>query len=376
VCLDGESRVCLDGQSRVPGWQSLDTGGSPSNPKRFLTVRFYFGAPIILKVRVFYHDKCFDGACSASLFARFHRECITPNAEYTYHGLVHRAGALFNEADFIGDENAIVDFKYSASPAITWWFDHHLSAFLTPEDHQDYLRGLADGRYGNRRFYDPDYTSCASFLTHIAETRFGFNAAPVAELVKWADIVDGALYASPEAAVEMAEPAMKLTLIIESTQDPAFIPRLIPLLTEMPLADVLQQPFVAELLPPLLERHQEALILIRERSESKDGTIYFDITDHQLEGYNKFIPYYLHPDATYSIGLSKSSFRTKVAVGSNPWTKAKPEEMVNLATICERYGGGGHARVGAISFPPDKSDLARTAAAEIVAELRAHNPMK
>ena len=117
-------------------------------------------------------------------------------------------------------------------------------------------------------------------------------------------------------------------------------------------------------------------MLIRERSESKDGTIYFDITDHQLEGYNKFIPYYLHPDATYSIGLSKSSFRTKVAVGSNPWTKAKPEEMVNLATICERYGGGGHARVGAISFPPDKSDLARKAAAEIVAELRAQNPMK
>jgi hypothetical protein len=334
------------------------------------------GALTILKVRVFYHDKCFDGACSASLFARFHRERITPEAEYTYHGLVHRAGALFNEADFIGDENAIVDFKYSASPQITWWFDHHLSAFLTPEDHQDYLRGLADGKYSNRRFYDPDYTSCTSFLAHIAETRFGFNAAPVAELVKWADIVDGALYESPEAAVEMAAPAMKLTLIIESTQDPAFIPRLIPLLTEMPLAEVLQQPFVASLLPPLLERHQEALQLIGERSEEIDGTIYFDISDHQLEGYNKFIPYYLHPGATYSIGLSKSSFRTKVAVGSNPWTKVRPEEMVNLATICERYGGGGHARVGAISFSPNRSDEARKAAAEIVAELRAHNPVK
>lgn len=334
------------------------------------------GVVTILKVRVFYHDKCFDGACSASLFTRFHRECIIPDAEYSYHGLVHRAGALFNEADFIGDENAIVDFKYSASPEITWWFDHHLSAFLTPQDHEDYLRGMANGKYTSRRFYDPDYTSCTSFLAHIAETRFGFNAAPVAELVKWADIVDGALYESPQAAVEMAAPAMKLTLIIESTQDPAFIPRLIPLLTEMPLAEVLEQSFVAELLPPLLERHQEALKLIGERSEERNGTIYFDITDHQLEGYNKFIPYYLHPDATYSIGLSKSSFRTKVAVGSNPWTKAKPEEMVNLATICERYGGGGHARVGAISFPPDRSDEARKAAAEIVAELRAHNPGK
>jgi nanoRNase/pAp phosphatase (c-di-AMP/oligoRNAs hydrolase) len=49
--------------------------------------------------------------------------------------------------------------------------------------------------------------------------------------------------------------------------------------------------------------------------------------------------------------------------------------MVNLAAICERYGGGGHARVGAISFPPDQADKARVAAAEIVAELRAKNPL-
>ena len=305
-----------------------------------------------MNVRVFYHDKCFDGACSASLFARFHRECITKDASYTYHGLVHRAGALFNEADFTGDENAIVDFKYSASPRITWWFDHHLSAFLTPEDQQDYRRGIEDGRYADRRFFDPTYTSCTSFLAHIASTKFGFNTEPVTELIHWADIVDGALYESPHAAVEMAEPAMKLTLVIESTQDPAFIPRLIPLLTEMSLAEVLKQPFVAELLPPLLERHEEALCLIRDRSESKDGTIFFDITDQPMEGFNKFIPYYVHPEATYSIGLSKSSFRTKVSVGSNPWTKADPAKMLNLATICERYGGGGHARVGAISFRP------------------------
>jgi len=166
---------------------------------------------------------------------------------------------------------------------------------------------------------------------------------------------------------------MKLTMVIESTQDSKFVPRLIPLLTEMPLAEVLAQPFVADLLPPLMGRHRQALELIRNRSEEKDGTIFFDITDHPTEGFNKFIPYYLHPRSTYSIGLSKSSFRTKVAVGSNPWTKADPAQMVNLAQICERYGGGGHARVGAISFPPDQEERARAAAQEIVAELRAKN---
>jgi len=130
---------------------------------------------------------------------------------------------------------------------------------------------------------------------------------------------------------------MKLTLIIESTQDPLFIPRLIPLLTELPLAEVLRQPFVAELLAPLLERHQQALELIRAPVKSATAHL-LRHHDHPTEGFNKFIPYYLHPNAVYSIGLSRSSFRTKVAVGSNPWTKEDPATMVNLASVCERYG--------------------------------------
>ncbi|MGI9101951.1 MAG: phosphoesterase [Terriglobales bacterium] len=317
-----------------------------------------------MRVRVFYHDKCFDGACSAALFSRFYRERIRQDVEFAYSGLVHRAGALFDESKFDGDENAIVDFKYSTSPKITWWFDHHLSAFLTPEDAAHY-----EQQGSTKKFFDPDYRSCTKFIATIAEKRFGFNPAPVAELIEWADIIDGAAYADARTAVEMKQPAMKLTMVIESSQDPTFNPRLIPLLATMPLGEIIQQPFVAELLPPLLKRHEESIRVLRERAECKEGTLYFDVTDKELEGYNKFIPYYLHPNCVYSVGLSKSSFRTKVAVGSNPW--ARPDNMVNLAKICERYGGGGHARVGAISFEPDRFDQARQAAAEIVAELRA-----
>jgi hypothetical protein len=168
----------------------------------------------------------------------------------------------------------------------------------------------------------------------------------------------------------MRDPAMKLTMVIESNQDSELAPKLIPMLAYKPLAEIVADPLVADRLPGLLERHKQSLQILRERATCKDGTIFFDVTDHELEGYNKFIPYYLHPQCTYSVGLSKSSFRTKVSVGSNPWAPVEPTE--NLAKICERYGGGGHARVGAISFPPDRSDEARKAAATIVAELREH----
>jgi len=322
-----------------------------------------------LRVRVFYHDKCFDGASAAALFSRFYRERIRSDVDFVYSGLLHRAGSLFDEKQFDGDENAIVDFKYSSSPKITWWFDHHQSAFLSPEDASHFEQDQ-----GNRKFYDPAFKSCTSFIAMVAERRFGFDPAPVAELVRWTDIVDGALYDDAKAAVEMHAPAMKLTMAIEASSDHEFVKKLIPLLAYKPLGEILAQPFVASLLPPLLERHRQSIEILRQRTEEKDGTVFFNITDQALEGYNKFIPYYLHPDSVYSVGVSKSSFRVKVSVGSNPWSRREP--TVNLAKVCERYGGGGHARVGAISFDVSQDAAAHKAAQEIVEELRAgvHEP--
>ncbi len=329
-----------------------------------------------MNCRVFYHDRCFDGACSASLFTRFHRECLGTAESFDYRGLAHRPGPLFEDGwlDPQG-ENAIVDFKYSPLPEVTWWFDHHQSAFSTPEDEAHFRAGQGlpgkPGPQALRHFFDPTYISCTGWIAHIAHTRFGMNVKPLADLIHWANIVDGAKYESATAAVELAAPAMKLTTIIENAPTSETVQRFIPLLTAMPLAEVLAQPWVQELVGPLLDRHWKAVDLLRDRIELHDGVITFDITDGPTEGYSKFIPYYLHPEATYVVGLSKSSFRTKISVGTNPWTPKLEAELANIAAICERWGGGGHARVGAISFPVDQMNEARTAAEQIASELRA-----
>src|ERR1700694_1198964 len=88
-----------------------------------------------MRARILYHDHCFDGAASAAFFSRFLEAKYCPDgAEFVYTGMAHKASQLFEDALFDGDINAIVDFKYSPHPALTWWFDHHQSAFLTPED--------------------------------------------------------------------------------------------------------------------------------------------------------------------------------------------------------------------------------------------------
>ena len=266
-----------------------------------------------VNVRVCFHDKCFDGAASASIFSRFYRERIHPGAEFHYTGMTHKASHPFEGGIFDGDENAIVDFKYSSSPLLTWWFDHHQSAFLTPED-AAHFRAFPSPR----KFYDPAYKSCTKFLATVAEEKFGFDARPLAELIYWGDVIDGAQFESPQMAVALAEPALQLALVIEAAPDPLLVPRLIPHLTEHSLEEIIRLPMVAEHLGPLLERHRATLDVLRARIDARDGVIFFDVSDLDLEGYNKFIPYLLHPECLYSVGVSASPSRAKVSVGTNP----------------------------------------------------------
>jgi hypothetical protein len=156
--------------------------------------------------------------------------------------------------------------------------------------------------------------------------------------------------------------------VIEAAPEPNLVPRLIPELMVRPLGEIVELPLVKKHLGSLLERHRRSIDIVRERADAHGGVVYFDVSDLDLEGYNKFVPYYLYPDALYSVGVSASPTRAKVSVGTNPWKEANAE--VNLASLCEKYGGGGHAKVAAISFGPGDVVRARQVAKEIAETLR------
>jgi hypothetical protein len=316
-----------------------------------------------MKLRVLYHGHCFDGVASAATFTRFYQERIHPGAEVAYAGLLHRPGNLLFEGNmFDGDENAIVDFKYSPSEKLSWWFDHHQSAFLTPED-EAHFRADTSGK----KFLDASRKSCTEFIADTARTKFGFNDEPLSDLVHWAHIIDGALYESAAQCVELKEPPLQLMQVIEADADESFVERIIRDLTRHPLPDVATSAEVRARFQPILKQHLETVEAVRRKAISRNGVVNFDLVDEGFEGFNKFIPYYLFPEATYSVALTRAPERTKISVGSNPW--APRPRRHNIASICERYGGGGHAVVGAISFGTDEVEKARAAVREIVAEL-------
>lgn len=316
-----------------------------------------------MKLRVLYHGNCFDGVSSAAFFTKFYQSKISPGAEVFYTPTMHRAGNAFDKEQFDGDENAIVDFKYCPDERLTWWFDHHHSAFLTPEDEAHFKKDVS-----GKKFLDTTSKSCCEFIAKVAKEEFGFEAPEMAELVEWAHIIDGALYESPAQCVELRTPALKLMQVIENEKDPKFVEKIIRDLTVKSLGDVVESSEIKAKLDPIIERHWQVVELIKQRAVYDRGVVSFDLTDTDIDSYNKFIPYYFYPETTYNVALTKSDFRTKISVGSNPW--APRPRIHNIADLCEKYGGGGHAVVGAVSLRPEDVEIGRAYMKEIIETVR------
>ena len=318
-----------------------------------------------MRLRVLYHGNCFDGSASAGLFARFFREHLAAGAaEVAYTPMYHKGDPQPIPGELLdGDVNACVDFRYSQSPRLQWWFDHHASAFQLAGDEAHFRADLS-----GHKFYDPQAKSCTKLLAHSLAERFAFDVGRFAELIHWAEIIDGALFPSAAMAVELREPALRLMTWVENNRERPLAERFIEDLTARPLADLADDPYVARALAPLLERHSANIEAMRRLSRLEGGVAQSNLIPEGIATLNKFIVYYLHPEARYSVTLLETKERYKISVGSNPWPKVPRTH--DIAKLCERYGGGGHPAVGAISLP--KTDLAAVerVAGEVIAFLQ------
>ncbi|HEX8537194.1 MAG TPA: hypothetical protein VF664_06995 [Cystobacter sp.] len=318
-----------------------------------------------MNVQVLFHDNCFDGAASAAVFSRFYRERIRADARFSYRGLSHQAGgAAIDPAVFTGEENVIVDFRYSQDARLTWWFDHHVSAFQQPGDEAHFRADT-----GGRKFHDAHRKSCTVYLADVARERFGWDPSPLKDLLHWAELIDGAQFPTPQMAVALEEPALRIMTVLEATKDAALIPQVVERMQTESLASIAASPLIAGPLAPLLERHQQNIELVRARARYERGVVSFDLADDGVDSLNKFIAYALYPEARYTLWVGQGPSRAKVSLGSNPW---RPEARTHdLAAIASRYGGGGHPVVSAISFKPTELPSARAAFQEILSELSA-----
>ena len=322
--------------------------------------------PRVPALKILFHDSCFDGATSAALIAEFYRTAIRSGADIAFQGVQHRGPDPFAGVALDGDDNACVDFRYCPDPRMTWWFDHHVSAFQPPD-----LREHFESNPSDQKVFDPTARSCAILISRELSARFDFAPADPygswAELIGWADRIDGAQFRDAREAVALEAPALEIAAWLENNRDPALTERLIRMLGHRPLAEIAREPWLAAPLAPILEAHRRNIELVRDRARVSGDVVSYDLSDDGVWAPNKFIAYMLFPESRYTVGVTRGNGRAKVSVGYNPW--APRERSHDIAAICERYGGGGHPVVGAVSLDDSRVGRIREIAAEIISEL-------
>lgn len=313
-----------------------------------------------MDVLVAHHGHCFDGAVSAALFTRFVRETLDKNATFTYRGLAYEPNAP-PPGDRLrqGATNVILDFRYTKSPLLEWYFDHHVSAFQEPGSREHFAADTT-----GRKFHDGQYGSCTKFMIDTFKAKFAWEAPDLTDLVEWSDIIDAARFANADVASGLDHPALEITAVVQEQGDDALCTQLIPRLASESLADLARSPLIADRLPPIRARLETLTARMARSGEQKGNVALFDLADAPLESVNKFVGYKLFPTAMYSVVISWTPRRTKISVGFNPWA-SKPRRH-NIAAICEAYGGGGHPVVGAISMPSEDLARARVVVTEVV----------
>ena len=81
------------------------------------------------------HGHCFDGLSSAVVFSRLMKELGATKAKFEYRTCGYGAGQARAEEKLFGDEeNAILDYRFSPSEKLSWYFDHHRTAFASEAD--------------------------------------------------------------------------------------------------------------------------------------------------------------------------------------------------------------------------------------------------
>ncbi len=313
------------------------------------------------------HGHCFDGLCSAVMFTRLYAH-VHPGeqAKLTYRGMGYGPGQNgVDPAVLDGDDNAILDFRFSPSPKLTWYFDHHVSAFPAEGDRAAYEAKTHEKE--RTFFHDGKYGSCTKLIADVGRARFGLDTSAEAELVRWADIIDSASFPSAEMAVTRAEPVLQLMTVVENKGDSAFLEQMVPRLLNEPLDVVARAKDVQEAFAPLAAQNQAFVDLVKQHAEVVGPVVLVDLSSVLVEVGAKFVTYALWPESAYSVVLTRSTSKHKISIGYNPWSPIPRKH--DIAKICERHGGGGHAVVGAISLPADANERAKQLTRAIVEEL-------
>jgi hypothetical protein len=311
---------------------------------------------------LYFHYPCFDGLVSAVLAWEFlekhenwHITEFCP-ANYKMRGRWLR--------DKVKKPCAIVDFLYH--PRADFWADHHETSMLTPEIEADFRR-----RRGKTSLYFDDRApSCATLLYR--HLRRSLTHKPhFREMVYWGEKIDSASYSSVEEAILGDAPALRINrslLLEEEENGPGYAYFLMQQMRTHDLSYVAGLREVIQRERKARRTLESGLKKAQKAAHMKPGqVVVMDIKRNRNQMVSRYAPYYAQPNARYSIGIVRSPDSIGITAMRNPW---RPFKSVALGRVFEKFGGGGHRRVGAVRLEPEESERVKDVVESLLSKMQ------
>ena len=235
-----------------------------------------------------------------------------------------------------------------------YWIDHHPTGssypFLTAENAQQMLPEVVT-KWDVRAISTPGL-----LRTHHAEIGLPRSLLELyEEYTDQAEIIDGALYATAEAAHDFFSSTIKLQTLFSSSHAivdrNALYKKLVQFIMKNP---VLEDLFDSDPLYEAIIKYEHAqhasqmaaYIPVTQKRGNVAIANFFHAPAHLYEGLGRFLPYLLFPEVEYAIHvMPKNKGLAGVSCGINPWNKpmGKDKHLGNF--FARHFGGGGHAFV-------------------------------
>lgn len=314
-----------------------------------------------MRIIVATHGNCLDGLASAALFTHLIRYLEPGATEINYRTCIYGPEPVPFGPQFLdGNINAILDYRFHPGPELSWYFDHHATAFSNSVEEAVFQSRTASGKF----HFDPKSPSCAALIDKVIKEQYGLSLGHLDSLVDFANQVDSAQYQSAAAALDRSNALSKFLAVVEHYGNDDFFHRIIGKLIDLPVQKVAELPEITQGYASIASQQTEFLEHVRQCSENRGPVVVTDITDREHATFAKFASYLLFPQSTYSALLGRIPGAIKIALGFNPWgPRARHHD---LGAICRKFGGGGHLVVGGVAFPVAEILHAKAVLSEMV----------
>jgi hypothetical protein len=310
---------------------------------------------------LYFHYPCFDGLISGVLtweYLEKHRKWnVTKFSQVDY---LLRDRWLARK---LKKPCAVVDFLYH--PNADFWADHHQTALLNRQGSASYRQR----KDRSSLFYDDRAPSCAGLLYR--HLRKALAEKPhFKEMVAWAEKIDAAAFSSVDEAILGEAPALRInrSLLLEKKDGPDYARFLMAELRTHDLGYVASLGEVRRREQQVRRSLEKGLKQVGARARVEKGdVVVFDARKNVDKMISRYAPYYIAPDARYSIGIVRSPESIGITAMRNPWRKFR---SIALGRVFEQFGGGGHRRVGAVRLPPNQSKRVKDVVESLLSKMQ------